>query len=280
MPQAYQPPTRRLPTNRRPFEHVVRDLRHTVYSVIRIRPTANGQFNAAPPLGSGFFVSPEIFLSAGHVLNHPSAPHADGDIYQLVRSDPPAAVAHTIQNVRLNDQLHVFPELDLGLLRAPGLDRQPYVALDYADWLVGKEIGVAGYPVARIRADNNGQLAYDGLIFRVAKGVATSAYNTNIQIDGGHVLPNIPVLEVNFLFVPGNSGGPVFDAETGRVAGFVHGYSSTKIRERVEQVGPPLLQNLPAGLNPAYVENLNAIYSLAIRVSHCRDRLEQFHVNL
>jgi S1-C subfamily serine protease len=278
MPKPYQPPTGRLPTNRRSFEDVVRDLRYAVFSVIRNRPLGNNQFNAIP-LGSGYFVSPEVFVTASHVLNDPRIPHQDGDHYHLACNEGDRIAVHIIPDVKMGNQLHVFPESDLGLLIARGIKGQPFVALDYNDWRVGKEIGVAGYPVPKLHAINN-QLAYDGLLFRVAKGVITSTYRTNLQTEGGQQLPGVTLLEVNFLFVPGNSGGPVFDAETGRVSAFVHGYTTTKIRERIEQANPGLAQNLPPGVSASYIENLNALYSIAIRIETCRNHLEKFGATL
>jgi hypothetical protein len=50
----------------------------------------------------------------------------------------------------------------------------------------------------------------------------TSTFNTQLTTENG-VLQNASVIEVNFLFVPGNSGGTVFDALTGRVGGYVEG---------------------------------------------------------
>jgi hypothetical protein len=91
-------------------------------------------------------------------------------------------------------------------------------------------------------------------------------------------MQNMPVLEVNFLFVPGNSGGPVFDAETGRVAAFVHGYRTAKIRERVETV--TMINPLPEGTSNTYVENVSALYSLAIKMERARPHLETNGVTL
>lgn len=275
----YQPPVRRLPTNSRPFEQVVRDMRYAVFSVVRARKIAGStDQHVATALGSGFFVAPEVFLTACHVMNATGLEHQDGDSYHLVRNDGPNSVAHFVLNVGVGKTLHLFPDCDMALLQTSGVKNQAYVALDYADWPVGKEIGVAGYPLARLHAVN-GALAYDGLIFRVARDVITAAYQTTITTNTGQVMPNVPVLEVNFLFVPGNSGGPIFDAETGRVAAFVHGYNAVKIRERVEQITTTNLI-LPNGLPNQYIENLNAVYSLAVRISRCRDHLTNFNVNL
>jgi len=277
MPKVYQPPTGRIRTDHRPFEEIVRDLRHAIFSVVRNRPVGGNQFQATP-LGSGFFVSPEVLLTCAHVLDPATARHEDGDFYLLVRTDSATATVHSIPSVKRGEQLHLFPDCDLGILVAGGLKGQAYAALDYNDWAVGKDIGVAGYPIPRLNVAN-GQLAYDGLIFRVARGIVTSTFKTQLTTDNG-VLPNVSVIEVNFLFVPGNSGGPVFDATTGRVGGYVECYTTTKIRERVEQANPQLAATLPQGLGAAYIENINALYSLGLKVDQCRAQLERFGVKL
>lgn len=94
----------------------------------------------------------------------------------------------------------------------------------------------------------------------------------------GTILTDIPVIEVNFLFVAGNSGGPLFAAETGRAMGFVHGYHTQKIREKVETV--TLIPTLPPGISGTYIDNQSALYSLGIALSRVRDYLDRFGVTL
>jgi hypothetical protein len=195
------------------------------------------------------------------------------DSYYLVSNLTGSSGAiHVVGNAKLGEKIHLFPDCDLGLLVTKANQNQPYAALDYRDFPVGKEIGVAGYPLSKLHVID-GTLSYDGLIFRVAKGVVTSVYSTNIESDQGVTIQNVPVIEVNFLFVPGNSGGPVFDALTGRVGGFVHGYTTEKIRERVEEV--TLVDSLPEGMSSTSIENLNALYSIAIKLDKAREHLEK-----
>jgi len=204
----------------------------------------------------------------------------NGDIYRLVAITDSRGTggAHQIGNVTVGQNLFLHPNCDVALLRCDGRPEQPFVALDYGETPVGKTLGVAGYPLAQLAAGPAGDLRYDGLIFRVAQGVLAATYLTDLNSDDGSVLQNIPVIEVNFLFVPGNSGGPVFDAETGRVLAFVHGYTTVKIRERVEQV--TMIDPLPQGVSGTYIENLNALYSLAIRLETARPHLEALGVRL
>jgi len=204
----------------------------------------------------------------------------NGDVYRLVAITDAKGTggAHQIANVTVGENLYLHADCDVALLRCDARPDQPFVALEYGEIPVGRELGVAGYPLAQLAPDPTGDLSYNGLIFRVARGVLTSTYATTINLDQGTTIQNTPVIEVNFLFVPGNSGGPVFDAETGRVLAFVHGYTTVKIRERVEQV--TMINPLPDGVSATYIENLNALYSLAIRLEAARPYLEALGVKL
>jgi hypothetical protein len=267
----YRSPTGRIRSNSRRFEDVVRDLRYAVFAVVRFRPLPDGRFQCWP-IGSGFFVSHDVFMTCFHVINPPNLPHVDGDIYQLVCNQTgTSGINVPISPAILGQNVFLYPDADLAILKTAGTPQQPFVALDYGESRTGREIGVAGYPLGRI-INQNDQPSFDAQIFRVAKGVITSCYTTNIQSDAITV-NGAPVIEVNFMFVPGNSGGPVFDADTGRVLGYVHGFTSTKIRERLETV--TMIPNLPEGTNTTYVENLNALYSLAIKIDKARPHIEE-----
>ena len=184
---------------------------------------------------------------------------------------------HLIRNSEVGKTVHLYPECDLGLLVATEMKGRPYAALEYGDAPEGKEIGVAGYPLPKLVLER-GKLVYSGLIFRIAKGVITASYSPNLSADETGFMASVPVIEVNFLFVPGNSGGPIFDSENGRVLGFVHGFSTDKIRERVQEA--TLIQELPEGMDRRHIENLNALYSLGIKLSRVRAYLENFGVSL
>jgi hypothetical protein len=267
----------RMNAKARPFERVVNDVRRAVCSVIRLRANAQGGFQAMA-IGSGFFVSCRVFITCFHVLMHTSNPHRDGDRYELVANLGQAGGSvHSIANAVVGQNVHLFPTDDLAILIADGNQDRAYLPLFYEDIQVGAEIGVAGYPIPRLNVVN-GMLNPRDLIYRVARSVVTATYNATINTDIGTTLPEIPVIEVNFLFVAGNSGGPIFSADTGRVMGFVHGFQGYKVLERVETV--TMLQNLPAGMSNTYIHNQTALYSLGIVLSRIRSHLEGFGVTL
>ena len=247
-------------------------MRHVVCSVIRKRPM-QGQFGARA-LGTGFFVSRDVFITCDHVINDPGDPHRGGDSYLLVSNlTGSSGKAYILENPEVGKEINLFPNLDLAVLRVSSAPQdQPYVALEYGDIFEGEDIGVVGYPLAELRTVN-GNIVFDAVIYRAARGHVTGRYVTN---DGP--LTNVPYVEVNFLFVPGNSGGPVFAAETGRVLGFVRGFRAIKIKESVANV--TMIQQLPLGMSNQYVENLNAIYSVAVKLDFIRTTIEGFGVTL
>jgi len=270
-----QSPRGRISSKRRRFHEIVWDLRHTVFAVLRLRPRGNGLDVTA--LGSGFFAAPALFLTCHHVLNSNANPHQDGDSYHLLGRFAGKLAIHQIKEPSVGQDIFLYPECDLGLIKAADDPARPYAALSYEDLPEGLTLGVAGYPLPQLITTPQGQIETAGLIFRVAQGVVTASYEMNIQSDQG-LLRNMPVIEVNFLFVPGSSGGPVFHGETGRVLGFVHGYSAVRIRERVETATG--ITDLPPGMSNMYIENVHAVYSLAVKLNRVRQLLEQFGATL
>jgi hypothetical protein len=262
-----------LPDQKRKMVEVASDLRHAVYGIIRLRPTDNRDAKgnilySQDPLGSGFFVSPTTFLSCAHVFNHPRKPHLPGDCYRLVRTmvneqNVIGGMGINVQDIEVGKNLHLYPDRDLALLRLRPTGGAAYVRLDYGMVLPGREIGVAGYPLGSI--GNDGALGvYSDFRYRVARGTVNAVYYETIKSDAHVGKELVPKIEVNFLFVPGNSGGPIFDVETGRVIAFVHGFNSVKIHERVENVN--MIDPKPNGIDERYVFGIPAVYSMGISV--------------
>ncbi len=249
-------PSGKIPTKDREFSSVVADVKHTVFSVIRHRPAPNGLFDITP-LGSGFFVSSEVFVTCWHVVDSPVSPHQAGDVYRLINNlDGTHGNIHEVNG---------------------GKKDQAYLPISYADIPAGLDIGVAGYPLAQLTTDGDGNLSIGGVVFRVAKGVAAACYKTDLDSGDGHPLKGRAIVEVNFLFVPGNSGGPVFDAKTGRVMAYVKGFRSHKIQERLEKCN---LFAVPPGMQQDYIAAVHAVYSTGLTLEPVRSHLEQFGVTL
>ncbi|PYV52879.1 MAG: hypothetical protein DMG96_22225 [Acidobacteria bacterium] len=270
----------KLSTKTRHFEQVCGDLKQTVFSVVRHR--AEGQETRALPLGSGFFVSSKVFLTCYHVINGKSNLHQDGDAYHLVNnlSDYKGGkgVIHAIVNTTLGKEIHLFKDADLALFTfSTPIADQAYVNLDYGSVQQGADIGVAGYPLPNLVVVNQ-QLRYDGLLYRVARGTVTATYDAPLDAPEIQSTAVVPMLEVNFLFVPGNSGGPIFRATNGFVVGYVHGFRAQTIMQRHAQAVQQVA--LPQGMSRDYVENIHAVYSVGIKMESAKVALQGFGVSL
>jgi hypothetical protein len=277
MAKPWQPPTARLNAKPRSFPEVVKDIRYCVWSVNRLRPNPGTQDQFTVwALGSGFFVAPNVFLTCNHVVNGPQLPHQAGDEYQFVQrlSAVTASQSPRFTPV-LGADLHLYPDRDAAIFQI-NWTPQPYASVGYSDLPEGCEIGVAGYPLPQIVQSPTGQ-GLINFIYRVAKGVVTATITQSIQPVGGPATTQINTIEVNFLFVPGNSGGPIFDAETGRVFAFVHGFKDSEIVQRFAATNS---QNVNQGAPTQHVQALHAVYSLGIRLDAIRTELEGFGVTL
>jgi hypothetical protein len=60
--------------------------------------------------------------------------------------------------------------------------------------------------------------------------------------------------------------------------GFVRGFQALKIRESVATA--TMIQQMPLGLGNQYIENLNAIYSIAVKLDFIRTTIEGFGATL
>lgn len=269
-------PAGKIPTKPRSFRSVVSDVRHAVFSVNRHRPGPQGGV-LTTSLGSGFFVSSRVFVTCWHVIDSPVSPHQAGDVYRLVNNlDGDHGIIHEI-NGGLGVDVHLYPDEDFAVLLSDSKKDQAYMPISYADIRAGEDIGVAGYPLAQLTIDASGNITLGGIVYRVAKGVVNAVYKTDLNSGDGHPLTGIKVLEVNFLFVPGNSGGPIFDAETGRAVAYVKGFRTHKIQEREETCN---LIPVPAGTQSNYLGCVYAAYSVGLTLDRVRNRLEHFGVNL
>jgi S1-C subfamily serine protease len=263
-------PKGRLSREVRKFTDIVSDMRHVVFSVIRDRPQPDGGV-ASAALGTGFFLKGDTFITCDHVMNSTGDPHQVGDSYRLIANlTGSTATVHVVKKPDVGKELSLYPDLDLAILQVPEVDDQPFASISYAEVPIGEEIGIVGYPLASLTTDAKANLQLEGLIYRAGKGIVTGRYRGTLN----PVAPDLPMLETNFMFVSGNSGGPVFSAETGNVIGMVQGYRTVKVGEHLMQVTSPKNPNLPT----EYYSAVQAVYSGGIKCDAFRTALESFSI--
>jgi hypothetical protein len=176
----------------------------------------------------------------------------------------------------VGNDLHLFPDRDAAIFQI-AWESKPYGAVGYTDIPEGTEIGVAGYPLPQIIAVPNGGPQLINFIYRVAKGVVTSTIRQSLKPGLDPLTIQLSTVEVNFLFVPGNSGGPIFDAETGRIIAYVHGFKDSEIVQRFVDTKQ---ENVNEGAPAKHMQALHAVYSLGIKLDAIQQELERFGVAL
>src|ERR1035438_2226565 len=124
-------PVGRLKGKNKAFHEQVFEMRHVVFSVIRLRQAPGGKASRA--LGTGFFVSPRVFITCDHVINPPNDRHMPGDSYMLVANlTGKSGKLYQIAEPELGKDVTLFPNLDLAVLRVSNADpNQPYCSLEY-----------------------------------------------------------------------------------------------------------------------------------------------------
>jgi S1-C subfamily serine protease len=111
---------------------------------------------------------------------------------------------------------------DLALLKIEGSALPPVTLAEAGSAREGQSIGLMGFPIG-------GQLGYSPVTHRgIIASITTVAVQapTAGQLDPRAVLKlregNFEVFQLDATAYPGNSGGPVFDADSGRVLAIVN----------------------------------------------------------
>ncbi len=196
---------------------IVARVRPAVLPVGTYSATANPRFGFR---GSGFVVADgHLVVTNAHVL--PATPEAESGhrLAVLAQSAAPGREAGDLRFASLAaiDRVH-----DLAVLRLDGPPLQP-LALASADRVAeGKSIALMGFPVGG--ALGFSPVTHRGIVASITT-VALPAPNA-AQLDPRAVARlragNFEVLQLDATAYPGNSGGPVLDADTGEVVGVVN----------------------------------------------------------
>ncbi len=259
------------PENFHSFSECVKWLKKSVYIVVRGRKTKIGEQESINwiTLGSGFIAAPNRYVTAAHVINDTGkgdlAQHQDGDKYYLLKHDDENNWHCRIFEPKLNKEIFTYPDIDLAIIYLDDefyqvgekifADRNDFIRISKDFLPIGSEVGVLGYPLCKLEFQerNINKPLIGNILLRTDQGVVNCRYQTS---------QTNYLYEFTLAFNPGNSGGPIFDAKTGKVVSLVHGFKSIRIVERENPISDEGAKLLKIYKEKAYIETLNANYSL------------------
>ncbi len=259
------------PENFHTFSECVKWLKKSVYIIVRGRQTKVGEVESINwvTLGSGFIAAPNRYITVAHAINDPgkggSAQHQDGDKYYLLRHDDDNSWHGRIFEPKLDKEIFTYPDIDLAVIYLDDefyqvgdrifADRNDFIRISKEFLPIGSEVGVLGYPLCQLtfKERDINQPNIGDILLRTDRGVVNCRYQTS---------ETSYLYEFTLAFNPGNSGGPIFDPNTGRVVSLVHGFKSIRIVERENQISDESAKLLKTYKEKAYIETLNANYSL------------------
>lgn len=256
------------PKSFRNFSDCVQYLKKSVYIVARGRKFEinNQEVINWVTLGSGFVVAPNRFLTAAHVINNPNrslGQHLEGDKYYLLRNDG-ENVHCTIFEPRIDKEIFLYRDVDIAVIYLDDnfyqigdkvyADKNDFIPVSEKFLPIGSMVGVLGYPLCKLAFENKDfrRPKVRNVLLRVDKGVINCRYQTSATSY---------LYDFTMVFNPGNSGGPIFNVETGELISIVRGFKNIKIAEREIIIPDKKLKKLKTYKENAYIEALNATYS-------------------
>lgn len=207
------------------FEDLAKKMREaTVFvgicDLVQGKPTPQGiPCSKVEGGGSGFFINPNgLMITARHVIPLPLAENKAVLIVQ--KSDDSSTGWWAISRAIARD----LPDSDVVTVQfeLPN-KRSPWLSLSQSPALQGEEIAIFGYPDAAIELLPNGQINGQRMTSRIAKTIASSVERRSMLFKPNVMFSDKTMIEAQFVFARGNSGGPIVSTRNGRVVGIVTG---------------------------------------------------------
>jgi serine protease Do len=189
-------------------------LKPSVLPVGTFNPTDNPRFTFR---GTGFVVGDGLTVATNfHVLPPATDPDA---LANLVVRTGRAGESGEFRRVRV---LGSDRARDLSLLRLEGQPLAPVVLDEAGQAREGQAVALMGFPIGSVLGF--APVTHRGIIASITTAALPAA--TAQQLDPRALLRlregNFELFQLDATAYPGNSGGPVFDAETGRVLAVVN----------------------------------------------------------
>lgn len=210
------------------------ELYRSVFAILRI------QNNQAKIVGTGFVINmnPIYILTCNHVVGDASELNNGQIIYAITkRSDNFAEF--DLRNITISylraRRVIKSPQFDLAILEIdPNENQQVYTSLDIPHSIplnlsFDPNDRIIGGSVEWLTTASSSDMTLTPRFFKgnlVTKYIADHGYSF-INATGQtvqQVINGASIIEVDKLFIPGSSGGPILNSESNRVIGYVHGF--------------------------------------------------------
>ncbi|MDT7835688.1 S1 family peptidase [Aquabacterium sp. OR-4] len=190
-------------------------IKRSVVAVGAYDPLANPRFSFR---GTGFVVDDgQLLITNAHVL-----PELTGDQKLAIQVGRVRLESGGQFDVRTLTLLAIDREHDLALLRFSGAPLPAVVLAETEAVREGQAIGLMGFPIGGVLGFS--PVTHRGIVASITPIVLPPA-NAR-QLDAAAVARvrrgAFDILQLDATAYPGNSGGPVFDADTGQVHGVVN----------------------------------------------------------
>lgn len=193
----------------------VANVKRSVVAVGSFDPLASPRFAFR---GTGFIVDDgQLLVTNAHVL-----PEISGDQKLAIQVGRVRLEADGQFDIRTLTLLALDRDHDLALLRISGAALPPLVLAASDSAREGQAIGLMGFPIGGVLGFS--PVTHSGIVASITPIVLPPA-NAR-QLDAAAIARvrrgAFDILQLDAIAYPGNSGGPVFDADTGQVVGVVN----------------------------------------------------------
>lgn len=220
-------------------------------------------------LGTGFLAGSHRFITAGHVINDETKneffKHKKGDKYYFLKHTDDHNIHWHLGEYALDKEIFLYPECDIAVVhlkekfyKSDGkvfADEDSYVSIEQDFKPIGIPIGILGYPLSKLEFDDRdiNKPKIGNILMRTDTGVINTRYQT---------AKDKYLYEFTIAFNPGNSGGPIFDLETGRIVSIVKGFRAIPIATTERIIQEAAKKNLKNYTEDSFIETLHAVYSV------------------
>lgn len=203
------------PTQTSQLPAVITSVKPSVFPVGTYSATDSPRFGFR---GTGFVVGDGTLLATNHHVLPPGVDLESGPVLMVMVARGGEQVTLRRARVVASDK-----QRDLALLRLEGTPLPALLLEDAAAVREGQSVGLMGFPIGG--AFGFSAVTHRGIVASITTAALPAATAQSLDPRAVRRLRdgnNLEVLQLDATAYPGNSGGPVFDAETGRVLGIVN----------------------------------------------------------